>query len=198
MLIHRLLRPPAWPAESVPLARIERDWHGAAVAPPAEFALAVDDDHLWLLARRAAPASTHPHAGAGAFVAGLWRFDVAELFLGRTGDPAYLEVNLAPNGAWWSCEFTAPRRRRHEHDVPLPGVRTHATPSASGGWDAALGVPLAVLRDRIGFDDRSTANVTFVVDAPAARYLCAAPATAGAPDFHAPGLRTPVRIVAPS
>jgi hypothetical protein len=49
-------------------------------------------------------------AGApGNFLAELWRHDVAELFIADPASGRYFEFNLAPNGAWWSCEFTAPR-----------------------------------------------------------------------------------------
>lgn len=194
MLIHRVAGRLVWPAEHLPATPVDRDWHDAPVAPPATFALACDDERLWLLAGRGAPPTLLPDAEPGTFVAGLWRCDVAELFLGRAGDDRYLELNVAPNGAWWSCEFAASRVRRCAHDVPLPGVVTYAAPGA-GGWRAALGVPLAALGER-GVDDRTTANVTFVVDAPAPRYLTAAPPVAGAPDFHAPALRRPVRVVA--
>lgn len=196
MLIHRLRRPFAWPAEAIPLAAIERDWHGAPLVPPARWALALDDERLWLLAVRAAPAAVHPAAVPGAFTSDLWRFDAAELFLGRAGDAAYLELNLAPNGAWWSCEFTAPRVRRRARDVPLPGVRTEAAAPDAGGWRAALGVPLAALGEASGLADGTTANVAFVVAGPTGTFASAAPPPAGPPDFHAPGLRRPVRVVA--
>jgi hypothetical protein len=195
MIVHRFGGRLAWPPDALPLTPLGVDWHGETVVPPVAFGVGIDDERLWLVAARAAPASVLPGAAPGAFVPGLWRHDVAELFLGHLDDPAYLELNLAPNGAWWACELTAPRVPRHAHDAPIEGVRTHADAPRPAAWRAGLEIPIEALRARVRFDDRSTANVAFVLAGSDARYLSAAPPTAGPPDFHAPGLRRRLSIV---
>lgn len=195
MLIHRLATPFTWPARDLPLTAIERDWSGARVDPPPRFAVATDDDRLWLVAARDAPPVPAPHAVPGTFTSDLWWHDVAELFIGRADSDAYAELNLAPNGAWWACAFTAPRVRRHADDVVPDGVLSHAEPTPLGGWRAALGVPHGVVETILGTVRPERANVTFVLAGSSPRYCTAAPAPGGAPDFHLADLRVPVRVV---
>lgn len=193
MLIHRLPGGFAWPPPALPLERAMRGWHGEPVVPPVAFALAADDERLWLLAGRAAPATLHPDAVPGAFVAGLWRHDVTELFVGAAGEPGYMELNLGPTGAWWARVFDAPRVPRGGPDVPPAGIRTHADPPGRHGWRAAIGVPLAALPAPL--DAGATANVAFVLTVPTTLHVSVAPPPPGPPDFHAPALRCPVRLV---
>jgi hypothetical protein len=175
-----------WGALDVPLFGIARDWHGAAVTPAAGYALACDADDLWFIAHHRAPAMAHPRARPGAFLAGLWEHDVAEVFLADSESGRYLEFNLAPNAAWWSCEFTAPRMRADEAEIAFPDVRTWADLAPDGAWVAAMAIPLDVLRARINFGETTRANVCMCLGAPALRYLTATDLGGGAPDFHQP------------
>jgi hypothetical protein len=197
MLIHRAPTPLGWPVATLPLAEIARDWSGHALSPPAAFAVAVDPARLWLVAARAVPPALRPHAVPGAFTPELWRWDVAELFVGSRERDAYVELNLAPDGAWWACEFTAPRRRRQAEPLAPPRVRTWAAATADGGWRSALAVPLGVVRDAVGADEGSwCGHVAFVLNPPDARFLTSGDPLTGAPDFHAPAVRRPVVFTA--
>jgi hypothetical protein len=176
-----------WGALDVPLLGIAKDWHGASMAPAAGFSLAADGRRLWFIAHHRAAARLHPQARPGAFQADLWKHDVAELFIADPVSGRYFEFNLAPNGAWWSCEFTAPRVRAEECDIAMPEVATFADMAADGAWVAAMAIPLDLLKARLDFGPRSRANVAFVLGSPEQRFLTAANLGGGAPDFHQPG-----------
>ncbi len=186
MTIFTSPRPLQWGALDVPLLGIAKDWHGAPVEPAAGFSLAADDRRLWFIAHHRAAARLHPQARPGMFQADLWKHDVAELFIADPASGRYFEFNLAPNGAWWSCEFIAPRVRAEESDIAMPEIATFADMAADGAWVAAMAIPLDLLRARLDFGPRSRANATFVLGSPQQRFLTAADLGGGTPDFHRP------------
>ena len=188
MIVLQSDKPLAWGALDLPLAGVARDWFGKTFEPPPFYALAVDPERLWFVAGHRSPAALHPAARPGVFQAELWRHDVAELFLADPASGRYLEVNLAPNGAWWNCEMTAPRVRASEHDEALPGVETHAELAPDGSWLAAIAMPLVELRERVGFSPETTLNVTFILGSPTQRFLSATDLGPGQPDYHRPVL----------
>ncbi len=181
-----------WGALDLPLLGIPRDWNGAAMDPVPGFSLACDPHSLWFVAHHRAPASWHPQSRPGVFQADLWKYDVAELFIADPDRGRYLEFNLAPNSAWWSCEFTAPRQRAEAADVAFPEVRTWADLSPDGAWVAAMAIPLDLLRARIDFGAKTRANVCMILGSPDRRFLTAAPLGDGEADFHRPASFPPV------
>lgn len=195
MTVIRCAKPLAWGELDLPLFGLARDWNGAAVEPPAAFSVAVDPVRLWFVAAHGRPARLHPAARPGRFTAGLWQHDVAELFVADPASGRYLEFNLAPNGAWWSCEFTGPRVRAEAVEVAFPEVAAFAELAPDGGWVAAMSVPLDLLRARVGFGEGSVANVTFIVGSPEQRFLSAADLGGGEPDFHRPERFPKVKFV---
>ena len=178
--------PLQWGELDVPLVGITKDWHGAPIEPAAGFSLAADDRRLWFIAHHREAASLHPQARPGMFQADLWKHDVAELFIADPVSGRYFEFNLAPNGAWWSCEFTAPRVRAEERDIAMPEVATFADMAADGAWVAAMVIPLDLLKARLDFGPRSRANVAFVLGSPEQRFLTAVNPGGATPDFHRP------------
>lgn len=186
MTVIRSKTPLEWGALDLPLFGLAKDWHGAGVEPPAAFCVAVDPERLWFVAAHSRPARIHPAARPGRFTPELWQHDVAELFVAEPGSGRYLEFNLAPNGAWWSCEFTGARERAEETDVVFPDVATYAELAPDGGWVAAMSVPLDLLRARVDLGEGSTLNVTFILESPGQRFLTVADLGAGEPDFHRP------------
>ena len=167
----------------MPIIGTGSDWFGEAVDPAPGWCVAVDPERWWLVAMRRAAARLDPESRAGEFRAGLWRYDVAELFLAGA-DGRYLELNLAPNGAWWSAVFLAPRQADDQR--PPDGVETFAEVAEDGSWLAALSVPRAeVERVLGGVPERG--NVCFIVDEPQ-RFVSVGELGGGEPDFHRPGV----------
>lgn len=178
--------PLSWGNLDVPLLGLEKDLAGETLLPAAAYSLVMDPARLWFVASHRAAASLHPDARPGGFLAGLWQYDVAECFIADPESGRYLEFNLAPNGAWWTCEFTAPRVRADEVDIAMPDVATFSELAADGTWVAAMSLPLDLLRARIGFGGTTRANVTMILGSPAQRFLSAADMGPGEPDFHQP------------
>jgi hypothetical protein len=175
-----------WGALDVPLFGISTDWYKKTFDPPAAWCVSVDEERLWFIASHGRPAKLHPEARPGRFLPELWKHDVAELFLADPVSGRYLELNLAPNAAWWSCEFTQPRQRATAEDVAIPDVETFAELAPSGGWVAAMSIPLDLLRARIDFGENTRGNVNFILHSPEQRFLTAAELGGGEPDFHQP------------
>lgn len=186
MHIFRSEQPLEWGTLDLPLLGISADWDKKAFQPAAAWSLAVDGERLWFIASHGKPAKLHPESRPGRFLANLWQYDVAELFLADPVSGRYLELNLAPNGCWWSCEFTAPRQRSSPDDVAIPDVATYAELDASGGWVTAMSIPLDLLRARIDFGENTHANVSFILNSPEQRFLTASDLGGGVPDFHLP------------
>ena len=188
--------PLVWCKLDVPMLGLDHDWYGMPVRPPAAFALAMDAWRLWFIAHHRRPAQLHPLARPGKFQAELWRDDVAELFIADAVSGRYFEFNLAPNGAWWSCEFTAPRVREEAGDIVMPEVATFADIAADGAWIAAIAIPLDLLRARLDFGPRSRVNVALILESPMRKFVTAADLGGGEPDFHQPQ-RFPKPVFAP-
>ncbi len=120
------------------------DWAGAAVQPPVGFCIQQTSDELIFRVMRAAAAQTKPGSKSGEFTPLLWKYDVAELFLRGEGVKPYMELNLAPNGAWWAAVFDEPRVDHPGFDASAMLVRSCGH-NESTGWTAELHLPLSVL-----------------------------------------------------
>ena len=175
-----------WGKLDVPMLGLENDWQGVPLQPPAAYSLVMDARRLWFIAHHRKPAKLHPLARPGRFQAELWRYDVAELFIADPVSGRYFEFNLAPNGAWWSCEFTAPRVREEEVDIVMPELATFADIAPDGAWVAAMAIPVNLLKARLDFGPRSRVNVAMILASPAQRFVTAADLGGGEPDFHQP------------
>lgn len=187
MTVFTSSRPLVWGEMDVPLLGLDKDVHGTPLQVPAAFSVVMDPRYLWFIANHRKPAQIHPRARPGAFQAELWRYDVAEIFLADASGGRYFEFNLAPNGAWWSCEFTAPRVRADEVEIAMPEVATFSEMSADGAWLAAMALPLDLLRARLHFGPQSLMNVTMILESPLQKFISAAELGSGPPDFHQPG-----------
>lgn len=179
-------RPLVWGELDVPLFGLARDMQGGLIDPPAAFSVVADPFHLWFIANHRKPAFLHPKSRPGGFHAELWRYDVAELFLADPSSGRYFEFNLAPNGAWWTCEFTAPRVRAEEAEIAMPEVATYSEMAADGTWVAAMAIPLHLLRARLDYGPQTRLNVTMILGSPEQKFLSATDLGKGQPDFHQP------------
>ncbi len=176
-----------WDSHDPLWAQLEQDWFGQCLDIAASYALTADPQNLWFCAGRKKRASISADARPHEFVEGLWNHDVAELFIKDMQSDRYLEINLAPSGAWWSAEFYGPRMRVHSEAAPIEGVRSHSRIAVDGCWQAAVAIPIAYLELHFGFGMDSRLNVTFIVDSPQQRFLSAVRLPGDMPDFHQPG-----------
>ncbi len=186
MTIFTSKRPLKWGELDVPMFGLSKDWHSDPVDPPAGFSLAMDERRLWFVAHHRKAARLHPEARPGRFQTDLWRYDVAELFIADPVSGRYFEFNLSPNGAWWSCEFTAPRVKAEEVEIAMPEIATFSDIAPDGAWVAAMAVPVDLLRARLDFGPQTKLNVAFIIESPNQKYLSAADMGGGKPDYHQP------------
>ncbi|NJR43591.1 MAG: hypothetical protein HC767_14005 [Akkermansiaceae bacterium] len=168
---------------------------GVVLENPAAFSLVVDPQNLWFIANHLSPAQIHPKARPGIFQAELWRYDVAELFLADPVSGRYFEFNLAPNGAWWSCEFTAPRVRAEEVDIAMPDIATFSEMAADGSWLATMAIPLDLLKARLDFGSQTQINVTMILETPEQKFISAVDLGSGEPNFHQPDRFSQIMLV---
>lgn len=175
-----------WGELDVPLFGLAKDLDGILLQEPAAFSLVVDEQHLWFIASHRKSARLHPQARPGRFQAELWRHDVAELFLFDPVSGRYFEFNLAPNGAWWTCEFIAPRVRADLAEIAMPEVATFSELSADGSWVAAMAIPVDLLKARLNFGNETYVNVTMILESPVQKFISATDLGPGEPNFHQP------------
>lgn len=195
MTIFNSPKPLIWGALDVPMLGIGKDLRGVELASPAAFSVVMDPRYLWFIAHHRQPAHIHPKARPGQFLAELWRYDVAELFLGDPQSGRYFEFNLAPNGAWWTCEFTAARVRAEASDIAMPEIATFSEMAADGSWLAAMAIPLDLLKARLDFGDQSQMNVAMILESPEQKFISAVNLGDAEPDFHQPWRFSKVDIV---
>jgi hypothetical protein len=186
MMVFRSARPLIWGELDMPLFGLEKDLHGTPLQTAAAFSIVTDERHLWFIVNHRRPACLHPKARPGAFQSGLWGYDVAELFLADPVSGRYFEFNLAPNGAWWTCEFTAPRVRADEVEIAMPEVASFSEMAADGSWLAAMAIPLDLLRARLDFGSDTRLNVAMILESPDQKFISANALRADEPDFHQP------------
>lgn len=122
---------------------LNTEWTGESVGTPLRYRLTCTETELVYRATRAEAPALHPGAAEGAFSADLWRYHCAEFFLAAPAGAPYMEFNLAPNGAWWACLFTAPRVAA-EPAPDLSAIRAAGTATGKG-WEAEMRVPLSLL-----------------------------------------------------
>lgn len=176
----------SWGGLDLPLMGMDTDWYGAALNPPLCFTIATDPESLWFVAARQAPANCRPGAEPGSFTEGLWEYDVAELFLADPATGSYIELNLAPNGAWWAAKFNAPRVRAPEQRDFTSIITTYREIGADGQWCAAIRVPLPFLKSEIRFGAETRANATAILNTPDQTFHSAHKLPGLNPDFHQP------------
>lgn len=173
------------------LRPLDLDWYGTPVPGHPRWRLAVEGADLVLRGAVDVKPTRVPGDAPGRFVEGLWDGDLVEAFLLNPANGFYLELNLAPRGAWWACAHTAPRVRVPGGAQPLDGGRTRLVDSEER-WDTTLRVPLASMPPELAFDPATTrGNVTICIGSPQ-RYLTVADLGGGTPDFHRPECWVPL------
>ena len=173
--------------------QLDHEWYGNPVSPAIEYSFTTDGEHLVFRAAQAAEVCPHPEGKPGEFREELWKYDTAEFFIAAESGSPYMEVNVAPNGAWWACAFSAPRVRDAAAGVPV-AVRTtgEVTPE---GWRCSASLPLAYLRsmDIDIFSCRLAA--TCILNSPDYLFYTTSDDQSGEPDFHRPQSWAKARFV---
>ncbi|MCS6899906.1 MAG: hypothetical protein RMJ98_08970 [Myxococcales bacterium] len=168
---------------------MDKDWYGTPVPWEVSWVAACSPEELLFGAVVEAPARCEEGAG---FREGLWTHDVLELFVpclrttlhAARGEPRYLELNLAPSGAWWACLFEGYRIRCPRQPFPCE-VRVWST-RREGSWSAALALPLAPIGISL---DLPRLRFCAILGEPR-RYLIHGISPGGTPDFHRQVLST--------
>ncbi len=159
-----------------------RDRSGAPPMAATSFAVAVDPERLFYVAACSQPPDHDATLTAGTFAAGLWRRDVAELFIRTAGSPAYVELNLSPGGAWWRCAFASYRQPDRRAAVPPSGVET-LTDVGPASWIAGLAIDRAAVSPAGRLDHDTRLNVCAIIGGTRRQHLCWR-AVPGEADFH--------------
>jgi hypothetical protein len=162
---------------------ITTDWFKEPVIDPPQFRFGLSNSELLFQAERSSPPHCTMEHSQGKFVEGLWEADVAEYFLCEQGSERYLEVNLAPTGAWWWCLFDGYRTRAKTQPLPPPSVKITSVLTQQG-WKAAIALPLIALPITIDPSAPTRFNVTFALTKPRRQFLTEAPLVKATPDFH--------------
>lgn len=160
---------------------IEADWFDKETTTPPYFVLASDPVCLWFLGGCQSQPHFDTNLPCGTFAEGLWRHDVAELFICSDSAGYYREFNLSPGGAWWTCEFESYRSPLDA--APLEGTQAH-TQTQHSSWVAALAVPSIYDILDIEHLGKYRANISFVTDSPQQRFYSWAGIESDEPDFH--------------
>lgn len=167
---------------------IKSDWFNTVYVSKPEISFKVDHSQLHFLSRHAKAATVHPAAAPGTFQPELWKYDVAEFFLAAPDRSEYLEFNLAPNGAWWSCFFSSPRIPSRTE--PLSGVTTESDMN-DDGWRVQASIPLTEIPWPL---EKCFLNATLILDSPEQRFFTLADLGGGEPDFHRPQHFLPISL----
>lgn len=166
--------------------KLSFDCFGHLVPFPLDWSLAETTGGLLFRARRETAGRAHPQSRAETFQEELWRFEVAEVFFCSEDRERYLEVNLAPNGAWWICAFDGIRCKA-DSQPNLADVRV-AHRVQKEAWEAEIFLPDGL------FDTLppSFYNVTAILDQSPQRFLSEVPLPGDEPNFHQPAAFRPL------
>ncbi len=160
--------------------QIEFDWFKNRLLPPAQASFSLTDENLLFQASHRSPATVLPNSREGHFYPELWRYDVAEIFLGQKSEAGYFEVNLAPNGAWWMCYFEKTRQPK-AHQPSFNGISAHGQ-CQKDHWKAQISIPKTILPPL----EKITFNISLILNSPNQTFHTLAPLPGHEPDFHQP------------
>jgi len=160
----------------------KNDWFGDSLSQSARCDLSLEKDTINFLALIANGLQSHPHAIPHTVTEDLWKHDVIELFFtGRSG--YYLEINLAPNAAWWTQWFSAPRKV----DLSLPKIHATTTREQSDSKASSLTLSLKLTDlTPLGEFEYVRWNATYICNSPDQQFASIADLPGKTPDFHQP------------
>jgi len=151
-------------------------WNGERANVALSYSLFINEGRLCFSLDFLHTARSHPESETGVFTAELWKWDVGEVFISG-GNGKYVEVNLAPSGAWWMQGFSTVR----EVDVDF-SVSNHEVKAGRGKYSCDL----VALEDYLGSVEEWKANVTAILNSPDYEFLSAIKLPGKEADFHQP------------
>lgn len=165
---------------------ISTDWDGHSLPFRPFFLFWIDQRylHFWA-AVEGSSGLPHLDGKTGSYQAELWKYDVAEFFLATPDRSRYLEFNLSPVGAWWSCLFGDRLVPLAGEPAEIPGVTATGQQSDSS-WEARASLPLEWIEERFPLDLGVGLNTTFILNTPNQIFVTASDLGPGIPDFHRP------------
>ncbi len=163
---------------------ISKDWYQNTLITPAYYALELDNTRLCFRVKCAFPAVYDESYLTGDFKEGLWKMDVAELFIKDDNSETYQEFNLSPAGAWWSSKFSS-YRQECAKGFQVPKSVSVKTNRSATHWYASLTILRSELAVNCSFSKLSRANVCFIFgQEPSRTYLSVGAPDHGEPDYH--------------
>ena len=186
MIVHRV--PTLGSEFKVPEIQFHSSFGGPANVE-AVCGLAATEDVLLVHFRVQAIPYYNPEFTAGVYREGLWRYDCGELWLASPETGRYIELNLAPNGAWWSMVFRVARQR--DLNCAPPACVTESQ-IREEQWEASLRISWSEINRCLGDKGIPTANVTLVLggcpdgDVPPENLHSIVDLRGERPDFHRP------------
>ena len=168
--------------------QFSRDWYGNEAPFQAQYRFELKKSVLTysFSAAKESYASSHPR---GAFVEGLWEYDVAEFFVQQRGSESYLEFNISPNGAWWCALFSGYRKREREFRINPEAIEV------GPGWRIEFSITLGSLAPVISnFEESLLCATAILFEGGQPTYLCSGPKLDSEPDFHARENFLPIQL----
>jgi len=157
---------------------LARQWNGEASRTSLSYDLIRQEGRITFSVQFPLGATTHPEAQPGEYTAGLWRYDVGELFLTVDGQK-YIEVNLAANGAWWMAGFTGIRQEDEQFIPPVVEV-------VLGQGEVRWSCDEQSIAVYLGQVEKLYYNVAGILNTPDYEYLSLCDLGTSEPDFHQP------------
>lgn len=164
-----------------PSFKIQNGWLSGQDNQPPEFTLAVDPQNF-LFSFHANSKPRHNSEKQGAFVSGLWNYDVAEIFLKDDDSDSYQEFNLSPSGAWWTQCFES-YRKPSSQKTNQEQVQTFSEINKDN-WEVGIIIPKNILGINCSFSENSKANICAILGQNPRNYFSYNSVTSNKPDFH--------------
>ena len=115
------------------------------------------------------------------FIEGLWKDDVAEIFIQDANLKSYQEFNFAPSGAYWTSFFSDYRKQDKEKFKPILNLEIDSTVFDTS-WELAVKIPIDSLS--IEFNFLNFINICSIVHKQKIHYLSMQNLISENPDFH--------------
>lgn len=162
-------------------------WNGGEADRELRYKVWLDPEFLNFRAVFPEVVKGHPEAERGVFTPELWKWDVAELFILGVGG-RYVEINLAPSGAWWAEGFSSARVREASFNYERYGFSV----DESG---EVLSVSIDALEEFLGPLPEWKGNVTGILGTPDYVFLSKALLPGEEADFHQPKAFPPLGVM---